>query len=226
MEALRRLRPADLASVMRVYRDLLRSHQESINRLNVYPVPDGDTGTNMALTLESVVSELDAAERYRRQTASRRCARRSPTGRSWARGELRGDPVAAAARHLGRARPRTDGGQGGRRRCLGATALVAASDAAQRRRCCGRSRGRSSRSPARPGKGHEDAAESGADLVEVAEQARERGAARSGSHPRAAPGARPGRGRRRRGSRLPAAPRRLLERGRRACAARSAARHR
>ena len=30
-----------------------------INRLNVYPVPDGDTGTNMALTLESVVAELD-----------------------------------------------------------------------------------------------------------------------------------------------------------------------
>ena len=30
--------------------------------MNVYPVPDGDTGTNMALTLESVVSELEAVE--------------------------------------------------------------------------------------------------------------------------------------------------------------------
>jgi len=40
------------------FRDLLRSHQEPINRLNVYPVPDGDTGTNMALTMESVVSAL------------------------------------------------------------------------------------------------------------------------------------------------------------------------
>jgi hypothetical protein len=29
-----------------------------INRLNVYPVPDGDTGTNMTLTVEAVVSEL------------------------------------------------------------------------------------------------------------------------------------------------------------------------
>ena len=27
------------------------THREAINRLNVYPVPDGDTGTNMALTL-------------------------------------------------------------------------------------------------------------------------------------------------------------------------------
>ncbi|MEI7479981.1 MAG: DAK2 domain-containing protein, partial [Actinomycetes bacterium] len=43
---------------MVTYRDLLRSHQEVVNRLNVYPVPDGDTGTNMALTLESVAKEL------------------------------------------------------------------------------------------------------------------------------------------------------------------------
>jgi len=37
-------------------------HQEELNSLNVYPVPDGDTGTNMALTLESVASELATAE--------------------------------------------------------------------------------------------------------------------------------------------------------------------
>ena len=44
------------------YRGALRSHQEELNRLNVYPVPDGDTGTNMALTMESVVAELGSAE--------------------------------------------------------------------------------------------------------------------------------------------------------------------
>ncbi len=49
----------DLRAVMGGYRDALRLHQVDINRLNVYPVPDGDTGTNMALTLEAVVSELD-----------------------------------------------------------------------------------------------------------------------------------------------------------------------
>jgi hypothetical protein len=58
MRTLQRLEAADLASVVVAYRDALRSHQEEINRLNVYPVPDGDTGTNMALTLESVVAEL------------------------------------------------------------------------------------------------------------------------------------------------------------------------
>ena len=48
----------NVLKVMVTYRDLLRSHQEVVNRLNVYPVPDGDTGTNMALTLESVAKEL------------------------------------------------------------------------------------------------------------------------------------------------------------------------
>ena len=38
------------------------THRELINRLNVYPVPDGDTGTNMALTLESVTDELDGLD--------------------------------------------------------------------------------------------------------------------------------------------------------------------
>jgi DAK2 domain fusion protein YloV len=52
----------DLCAVMGGYRDALRLHQADINRLNVYPVPDGDTGTNMALTLEAVVSELDGLE--------------------------------------------------------------------------------------------------------------------------------------------------------------------
>ncbi len=60
MDPLVRLDAGHLRRGMAVFRDTLRAHQESINRLNVYPVPDGDTGTNMALTLESVVSELDS----------------------------------------------------------------------------------------------------------------------------------------------------------------------
>ncbi len=52
----------DLRAVMGGYRDALRLHQADINRLNVYPVPDGDTGTNMALTLEAVVTELQGVE--------------------------------------------------------------------------------------------------------------------------------------------------------------------
>jgi len=44
------------------FRDTLKKHQEGINRLNVYPVPDGDTGTNMSRTLDAVVAELEKAE--------------------------------------------------------------------------------------------------------------------------------------------------------------------
>jgi DAK2 domain fusion protein YloV len=52
------LSPSDLRAVVATYGELLRSHKEVINRLNVYPVPDGDTGTNMTLTIESVSSAL------------------------------------------------------------------------------------------------------------------------------------------------------------------------
>lgn len=37
---------------------VLTERKEEINRLNVFPVPDGDTGTNMSLTIESVVHNL------------------------------------------------------------------------------------------------------------------------------------------------------------------------
>jgi DAK2 domain fusion protein YloV len=59
MTARSTLAPADVLAGILAYRDLLSSHQQVINRLNVYPVPDGDTGTNMALTLESVAAELE-----------------------------------------------------------------------------------------------------------------------------------------------------------------------
>jgi hypothetical protein len=58
MQTLERLTAGDLAAAVAAFRDALRAHQERINRLNVYPVPDGDTGTNMALTLEAVVRQL------------------------------------------------------------------------------------------------------------------------------------------------------------------------
>lgn len=48
-----------LRSTVVAYRDAVRAHQRGIDRLNVYPVPDGDTGTNMARTLDAVVDELD-----------------------------------------------------------------------------------------------------------------------------------------------------------------------
>lgn len=39
----------------------LTANKEQINALNVFPVPDGDTGTNMGLTMSSAVKDLAAA---------------------------------------------------------------------------------------------------------------------------------------------------------------------
>ncbi len=40
----------------------LHAHVEAINDLNVFPVPDGDTGTNMSQTIQSGVSRISNAE--------------------------------------------------------------------------------------------------------------------------------------------------------------------
>ena len=53
MTMLDRLGAEDLRRVIVAFRDGLSAHRATINKLNVYPVPDGDTGTNMTLTLDS-----------------------------------------------------------------------------------------------------------------------------------------------------------------------------
>ncbi|MFV0307697.1 MAG: DAK2 domain-containing protein [Desertimonas sp.] len=58
---LERLDAAALRSTVITFSDAVMAHAAGINRLNVYPVPDGDTGTNMARTMEAVVTEMDAA---------------------------------------------------------------------------------------------------------------------------------------------------------------------
>ena len=39
---------------------LLEINRAKVDALNVFPVPDGDTGTNMSLTMQSAVKELSA----------------------------------------------------------------------------------------------------------------------------------------------------------------------
>ena len=40
----------------------LEAHKEWINELNVFPVPDGDTGTNMTLTIMAAAKEVEALD--------------------------------------------------------------------------------------------------------------------------------------------------------------------
>ncbi|NPD31239.1 DAK2 domain-containing protein [Eggerthellaceae bacterium zg-1084] len=50
--------PTDLLNALAAASRGLSERKEEVNRLNVFPVPDGDTGTNMSLTLESVVANV------------------------------------------------------------------------------------------------------------------------------------------------------------------------
>ena len=34
-------------------------HQNHVNELNIFPIPDGDTGTNMCLTIMGVVENIE-----------------------------------------------------------------------------------------------------------------------------------------------------------------------
>jgi len=52
-----------LRNTVITFRDAMKAHAAGINKLNVYPVPDGDTGTNMARTLDAVVAEMEGADR-------------------------------------------------------------------------------------------------------------------------------------------------------------------
>ena len=49
---------------------LLEKNREAVDALNVFPVPDGDTGTNMSLTMQSATRELNSKEFLRADEAA------------------------------------------------------------------------------------------------------------------------------------------------------------
>ena len=49
---------------------LLEKNQEMVDALNVFPVPDGDTGTNMSLTMASATREINSKEYARADEAA------------------------------------------------------------------------------------------------------------------------------------------------------------
>lgn len=54
----RAINGTDFAGMALLGADLLKRNAEQVNALNVFPVPDGDTGTNMNLTMTSGINEL------------------------------------------------------------------------------------------------------------------------------------------------------------------------
>ena len=70
---------ADLRRMIISAAAAIENHKQALNELNVFPVPDGDTGTNMSMTITAAAgSSRDAP------TATAFCGRR-PFRRAWTR---------------------------------------------------------------------------------------------------------------------------------------------
>ena len=78
-----RVRPFDGQALKRLVEaglTWLKTNQQTVNALNVFPVPDGDTGTNMMLTMTSAWNEIKDFGRVARR----------PDGCAVAKGALMG----------------------------------------------------------------------------------------------------------------------------------------
>ena len=54
---------------------ILEKNREAVDALNVFPVPDGDTGTNMSLTMQSATREINSKEFLRADEAAKALAK-------------------------------------------------------------------------------------------------------------------------------------------------------
>lgn len=71
---------AQLIDILKGAHQNLALNKEYVDSLNVFPVPDGDTGTNMGLTMNSVIKELESGE----------CNEIKDTAKAFAKGALKG----------------------------------------------------------------------------------------------------------------------------------------
>jgi uncharacterized protein len=98
-------RPLDLAVVSRfadMATDALGAAREEIDALNVYPVADGDTGTNMFLTLSAACDALHEADPHDRTAALEAFARGALLGARGNSGVILAEMLGAVARRLAR----------------------------------------------------------------------------------------------------------------------------
>ena len=80
MKSVKKLNGSDLLEILILAKDLIYKHKEDINQLNVFPVPDGDTGTNMYLTLESALKNIDELKQKNINYVSRYIAQNAVLG--------------------------------------------------------------------------------------------------------------------------------------------------
>ncbi|MFT4286447.1 DAK2 domain-containing protein [Nocardioides sp.] len=96
-------RPVDLAVLARfadLATDALAAAREEVDALNVYPVPDGDTGTNMYLTLSAARDALHDSAAEGREAALRAFARGALLGARGNSGVILAEMLGAIAARL------------------------------------------------------------------------------------------------------------------------------
>ncbi len=91
-----------MAFVVAAAHAALKAQAARINALNVYPVPDGDTGTNMLLTLESILKEASSTSYKDHQEASKAGARAALMGARGNSGVILSQMIRGAAEVLAR----------------------------------------------------------------------------------------------------------------------------
>ncbi|HUP31887.1 MAG TPA: DAK2 domain-containing protein, partial [Gaiellaceae bacterium] len=81
----------------------LEANRRRIDDLNVYPVPDGDTGTNMTLTARAIMEVLDASTASDRATLAKELTRAALMGARGNSGVIFSQILRGAAEALGEA---------------------------------------------------------------------------------------------------------------------------
>ena len=96
LEAVQKVVGAALAS--------LEANRRRIDDLNVYPVPDGDTGTNLTMTVRAVADAVDETSAASRQSLARDVARGALMGARGNSGVIFSQIVRRSMRRRRRAR--------------------------------------------------------------------------------------------------------------------------
>jgi DAK2 domain fusion protein YloV len=95
---------ADLKNAVTSAHAAIAAHASKIDTLNVYPVPDGDTGTNMVLTLRSILEKVSTTPGLEGEEAAKVVSRAALMGARGNSGMILSQIVRGACEVLGEAR--------------------------------------------------------------------------------------------------------------------------
>ncbi|MHA1347722.1 MAG: DAK2 domain-containing protein [Candidatus Heimdallarchaeaceae archaeon] len=59
MDKIHKLAPILLKDMMKLSEQYIKAEKENINAINFFPIPDGDTGSNMYYTIKAIVKEVN-----------------------------------------------------------------------------------------------------------------------------------------------------------------------